>query len=198
MFTGVYVSPYEEKPAMSHLPTIAIFADSAARRGYWIELAQFAGFGISDGKADGASIFLVDGNEPSEIPLDRSIIIDGPLRAAEVMDKLLKTLRHHEAFPDFVTIGAYTLDTVNNLWTGGEDIAPIRLTEKETRLICFLKEKGGYVSRDELLGTIWGYVDGVETHTLETHIYRLRQKIEKNPSIPEIILTKDDGYMIFS
>jgi DNA-binding response OmpR family regulator len=90
------------------------------------------------------------------------------------------------------------LDTVNNLWTGGEDIAPIRLTEKETRLICFLKEKGGYVSRDELLGTIWGYVDGVETHTLETHIYRLRQKIEKNPSIPEIILTKDDGYMIFS
>jgi hypothetical protein len=85
LFTGVYVSPYEEKPAMSHLPTIAIFADSAARRGYWIELVQFAGFGISDGKADGASIFLVDGSQPSEIPLDRSIIIDGPLRAAEVM-----------------------------------------------------------------------------------------------------------------
>ncbi len=73
----------------------------------------------------------------------------------------------------------------------------IYLTEKEVAIIiCLYESKGSAISREELLKSIWGYVDSVETHTLETHIYRLRQKIEDNPSQPNIIITDGDGYKI--
>ena len=88
------------------------------------------------------------------------------------------------------------MDAQNNVWSreGSED--SIRLTEKETELLCFLKENGGFATRDTLLKNMWGYAQGVDTHTVETHIYRLRQKIESNPSSPKILLTQDDGYRL--
>ena len=59
----------------------------------------------------------------------------------------------------------------------------IRLTEKETSILKYLYRAGDRpVGRDTLLGEVWGYNAGVTTHTLETHIYRLRQKIERDPS----------------
>ena len=64
----------------------------------------------------------------------------------------------------------------------------VRLTDKETSILIFLFRAGNRaVSRDVLLNEVWGYTAGVTTHTLETHIYRLRQKIEKNPSAAEIL-----------
>ena len=73
----------------------------------------------------------------------------------------------------------------------------IRLTEKERDILMILIEAGGRpISRTDLLDRVWAYVDGVETHTLETHIYRLRQKIESDPTRPTLILTDEDGYRI--
>lgn len=70
----------------------------------------------------------------------------------------------------------------------------IRLTEKETALLEILvKAKGEAVHRDILLQNVWRYAPDVETHTLETHIYRLRQKIEDDPANPMIVVTHDDG-----
>lgn len=73
----------------------------------------------------------------------------------------------------------------------------VRLTEKEVAILCYLHEADGrIVTRKDLLSAVWEYADTVETHTLETHIYRLRQKIEKDTSRPEIILTEEAGYRI--
>ena len=73
----------------------------------------------------------------------------------------------------------------------------VRLTEKETAILRFLYRAGQLpVSRETLLQEVWGYNSGVTTHTLETHIYRLRQKIEKDAASPEILVTEAGGYKL--
>jgi len=79
----------------------------------------------------------------------------------------------------------------------GTSVSPIRLTDKEAQILKFLYLHGGrVVSRDELLGEVWGYNAGVTTHTLETHVYRLRQKMEVDPSNAEILVTEPGGYRL--
>lgn len=71
----------------------------------------------------------------------------------------------------------------------------IRLTEKETAILAYLLEAGArVVPRQELLGEVWGYVDAASTHTVETHMYRLRRKLE-NAAAP-LIITEDGGYRL--
>jgi DNA-binding winged helix-turn-helix (wHTH) protein len=73
----------------------------------------------------------------------------------------------------------------------------IKLTEKEKEILCYLyANKDTIVSKNALLDDIWGYSEELETHTLETHIYRLRQKIEIDPTEPEILVTDDKGYKL--
>lgn len=73
----------------------------------------------------------------------------------------------------------------------------IRLTEKETEILKFLYRAGGKpVARDTLLSEVWGYNAAVTTHTLETHIYRLRQKVEPDPSNAQLLLTDTGGYRL--
>ena len=73
----------------------------------------------------------------------------------------------------------------------------VRLTEKETAILKYLFRAGDkVVSRDTLLNEVWGYNAGVTTHTLETHVYRLRQKIETDPSNAEILVTEPGGYRL--
>jgi DNA-binding response OmpR family regulator len=73
----------------------------------------------------------------------------------------------------------------------------LKLTEKETAILRFLYRAGQQVvSRDILLQEVWGYNSAVTTHTLETHIYRLRQKIEPNPSAAQILVTESGGYKL--
>ncbi len=73
----------------------------------------------------------------------------------------------------------------------------IRLTEKEAAILKYLLRSGASViGRDELLDEVWGYNSGVTTHTLETHVYRLRQKLEKDPSNAEILVTEPGGYRL--
>ena len=73
----------------------------------------------------------------------------------------------------------------------------IRLTEKETNILKYLYRAGAKpVSREELLTEVWGYNAGVTTHTLETHIYRLRQKIEPEPGQARLLLTDAGGYRL--
>ncbi len=71
------------------------------------------------------------------------------------------------------------------------------LTEKETAILARLaNERGGVVAREVLLREIWGYNASISTHTLETHIHRLRRKIENSSGRPALLLTAPSGYRL--
>jgi hypothetical protein len=73
----------------------------------------------------------------------------------------------------------------------------LHLTEKETAILKYLYRVGDRaVPREMLLDQVWGYNAGVTTHTLETHIYRLRQKIEPDPASPRLLVTEAGGYRL--
>jgi len=120
-----------------------------------------------------------------------------PFRIAVLLARIRAQLRQHEQSEDAVfTIGPYTFKPASKLLLdqkGGK----IRLTEKETSILKFLYRAGeSPITRDILLHEVWGYNAGVTTHTLETHIYRLRQKIEQDPSNAEILVTEAGGYKL--
>ena len=121
-----------------------------------------------------------------------------PFRLSVLLARLRAQLRQHEQSEDAVfTIGPYSFRPAQKLLLTEETNKKIRLTEKETSILKYLF-RAGYrtVSRDTLLGEVWGYNAGVTTHTLETHVYRLRQKIEPDPSNAEILVTEPGGYKL--
>jgi DNA-binding response OmpR family regulator len=120
-----------------------------------------------------------------------------PFRFAVLLARIRAQLRQHEQSEDAVfTIGPYTFRPSAKLLVD-EKGQKIRLTEKETAILKFLYRAGEKViTRDVLLHEVWGYNSGVTTHTLETHIYRLRQKIERDPSKAELLVTESGGYKL--
>ncbi len=120
-----------------------------------------------------------------------------PFKFAVLLARIRAQLRQHEQSEDAVfTIGHYTFKPASKILVD-EKGGKIRLTEKETSILKFLYRAGEkVVTRDVLLQEVWGYNSGVTTHTLETHIYRLRQKIEKDPSQAELLVTETGGYKL--
>ncbi len=100
-----------------------------------------------------------------------------------------------------LSIGPYRFRPAAKLLEMPEDGRRVRLTEKEAAILDYLHRArsgsgSGVVGREELLGEVWGYSAGVTTHTLETHIYRLRQKIETDPANATILVTEPGGYRL--
>ena len=120
-----------------------------------------------------------------------------PFRFAVLLARIRAQLRQHEQSEDATFgVGPYLFKPSQKLLTT-EDGKKIRLTEKEAAIIRYLYRAGQkVVTRDVLLEEVWGYNSGVTTHTLETHVYRLRQKIERDPSNAEILVTENGGYKI--
>lgn len=120
-----------------------------------------------------------------------------PFKFAVLLARIRAQLRQHEASEDAVfQIGPYTFRPGAKLLLS-ERGSKLKLTEKETAILRFLYRAGQKtVSRDVLLTEVWGYNASVTTHTLETHIYRLRQKIESNPSSARILVTEPGGYKL--
>jgi DNA-binding response OmpR family regulator len=121
-----------------------------------------------------------------------------PFRLDVLLARLRAQLRQHEASEDAVfTIGPYTFRPSAKMLIDDAGKRRIRLTEKETAILKFLYRAGARsIGRDTLLNDVWGYNAGVTTHTLETHVYRLRQKIERNPAKAEILVTDGGGYRL--
>jgi len=119
-----------------------------------------------------------------------------PFRFAVMMARIHAHLRSHEQSEEAVyRIGPYTFRPSAKLLLDPRG-SKIRLTEKETNILKFLYRSGETVPRETLLHEVWGYNPAVTTHTLETHIYRLRRKIETNPSQAQILVTESGGYRL--
>ncbi|PKQ03327.1 MAG: DNA-binding response regulator [Alphaproteobacteria bacterium HGW-Alphaproteobacteria-12] len=120
-----------------------------------------------------------------------------PFRFGVLLARLRAHLRSHEQSEDAVfKIGPYSFRPSAKVLVDAQE-KKIRLTEKETSILKYLYRAGSkVVGRDTLLAEVWGYNSGVTTHTLETHIYRLRQKIEQDPSSAEILVTEAGGYRL--
>jgi DNA-binding response OmpR family regulator len=124
--------------------------------------------------------------------------IPKPFRLGVLLARLRAQLRQHEQSEDATfSIGPYAFRPAAKLLVHRQTQKKLRLTEKETAILKYLYRAGERaVGRDVLLGEVWGYNAGVTTHTLETHIYRLRQKIESDPSKPQILVTEPGGYRL--
>ena len=120
-----------------------------------------------------------------------------PFRFTVLLARMRAQLRQHEQSEDATfVVGPYNFKPAHKflLTQTGEKI---RLTEKETNILKFLlRSANTIVGRDTLLHEVWGYNANVTTHTLETHIYRLRQKIEPDPTRVSLLVTESGGYRL--
>jgi len=111
------------------------------------------------------------------------------IRLGRLLDEVLKAVAMK-----IVTFGGYDLDIEQSFLQKGE--VRIDLTDKEVALLLVLYKSGGALERSVLLKDVWDYAETLETHTLETHIYRLRQKIEQDPTNPALLVTDGEGYRL--
>ncbi len=120
-----------------------------------------------------------------------------PFRASELVARLRAQLRIFERSEEAVfPVGPYVFRPAKKLLQDTGANRRIHLTDKETAVLKFLYRSDKTVDRDILMHEVWGYNSAVRTHTLETHIYRLRQKIEADPSNPSLLVTEGGGYRL--
>ncbi|MDA0654068.1 MAG: response regulator transcription factor [Proteobacteria bacterium] len=121
-----------------------------------------------------------------------------PFKLGVLVARLRAHLRQHEQSEDAVfAIGRYSCRPSAKLLVDPDSGEKVRLTEKETAILKYLYRAGPrVVNRETLLSEVWGYNSGVITHTLETHVYRLRQKMERDPSAAELLVTEPGGYRL--
>ena len=122
-----------------------------------------------------------------------------PFKMGLLLARIRAQLRRHERSEGTILIiGPYAFHPTEKIMIDSANgDRKIKLTEKETEMLRYLFRVGGaIIGRDVLLNEVWGYNSGVTTHTLETHVYRLRQKIERDPSNAEILVTEPGGYRL--
>jgi DNA-binding response OmpR family regulator len=121
-----------------------------------------------------------------------------PFRLSVLLARLRAHLRRSDLSDGaMLTIGRYSFRPGDKLLVDSASRRKVRLTEKETAILKYLYRAGDRaITRETLLGEVWGYQAGVSTHTLETHVYRLRQKIERDPARAEILVTEPGGYRL--
>jgi hypothetical protein len=137
---------------------------------------------------------VVGGTEPPESPEDE--MLPRPVRLGMLLARLdAHWTRDGDAHR--LILGPYELAPDDRDLRHSETGARIRLTELERKLLCFLADAAGEtVSRDQLLAGVWGYGPGTETHTVETHIWRLRQKVETDDEATRFLIGEAGGYRL--
>ena len=143
------------------------------------------------------SYIIQAADEPDQILVVRLDDFTKPVRAGAIVQQVRRLLSLQNGGEKLVSFGAYTLNPLSHELVDNASGKTTRLTEKESHILKLLAENPGKItSRKTLLDQVWKYADGIETHTLETHIYRLRQKIERDPANPSILITEEAGYRL--
>lgn len=160
---------------------------------------QLAGMDVLTENPSAAMLFICSDKAPAErraavpvLPLRH----DKPLRLGALLRQARQMLDEPALFLDAFKIGPYEFSPQEKtLAKAGSD--DIQLTDKEVDILVYLaRQSPDTVPRDDLLRDVWRYQEGVDTHTLETHIYRLRQKIEDIADAPQVLLTDGRGYRL--
>ncbi len=174
--------------AAGRIDATLLDAASPPGPGHWGRLLREAG---------GGRPVLLLGGEAEGLPEGIVERVAKPVRAAELLARLHAALAVFEASPEAaVALAGYAFHPASKLLQG-KGGTRIRLTEKEAAILLYLHRAGGRsVPRTELLGEVWGYSSAVTTHTLETHVYRLRRKIEADPQQARLLLTDEGGYRL--
>lgn len=120
-------------------------------------------------------------------------VVAKPLRLTNLMARIADLLA--KLPPASERVGDWTFEPSARLLTA-PDGGCQRLTHKEAAILRLLLADGGIVPRERLLSEVWGYRASITTHTLETHIYRLRRKIERDPSAAQVLVTESGGYRL--
>ena len=133
----------------------------------------------------------------------RYLILKKPFRFVTLLAKVRTEISRFKKNNDLIyRMGPYDFYPIKGLLKPAslinkKKLLSIELTEKETSILNYLlRSEGGFASRAELLEVIWGYKSGITTHTLETHIYRLREKLKPKASKFISIKTSKDGYSV--
>lgn len=122
--------------------------------------------------------------------------ITKPFRFSVLLARVRAQIRQHQQYDDVaIYFGPYTFRPADK-YLSGVGGRRIRLTDKEVAILKHLCRSGGVVSREELMEIVWGFNSDVSTHTLETHIYRLRQKIEPSEGGRSMLITEPGGYRL--
>ena len=159
-----------------------VAGDKAVKDKNAVIIADSTGFAVVENSGDYA--------------LENILMLDKTrrVRIGTLLSRLASPSRR--ALMGVLGFGPYRLDLAYATLTR-DDGETIVLTEKERDILMRLHAAaGGIIDRNALLDAVWGYADGVETHTLETHIYRLRRKIETDPADPRHLVTEGAGYRL--
>ena len=149
-----------------------------------------------------SALVIVDYDQPGAILENHTgpvlILGDADIPRPVRLGALLARIGAHlaqSASEDTARLGPYAFVPAEQLLRAADTV--IRLTELETRLLGFLAAAGGgLIDREKLLADVWGYSEGVDTHTVETHIWRLRQKIETEDPETRFLVTEAGGYRL--
>ncbi len=125
-------------------------------------------------------------------------IFTKPFKLADFLDELQAGIKRFENSRDgYLIFNNYELHPVSKEIVNLRNGEVIKLTEKEVAVIKYLYRAGKrIVSKNELLQEVWEYSPDVSTHTIETHVYRLRQKVEHDDPDAQLIMTEDGGYLL--
>ena len=139
-------------------------------------------------------IFLLKKNEDSSI-FNKNQYIFYPFYIYDLLEKInIELIKQKYNDQSSINILNYSLDLNSRIISKHE--SKIKLTEREVEIILFLNENNNPQKVNVLQNEVWGYSSELETHTVETHIYRLRKKIADTFKDKNFIISSDDGYLI--
>ena len=158
------------------------------------EITQSDSKDLKELRYDPKNNYLIISKKKIEGVKNNLIVEDLPIKLEKLIEIInIKFLKNKFLDQSYIKIGEYNLDLNSRKISLGDK--SLNLTERETSLIIFIKEKKN-VTVKELQKMVWDYSPDLDTHTVETHIYRLRKKMKETFGNESFIINTINGYLI--